>query len=112
MWLTFKTVRSEVKQSGVVASVFNFFQGRATAFAIVFSIVGIVLAFTGQLTSDYSLFVASIQTLVFAHSCKEDWHEQRMTALKQQPVDATSVPGTEPVPPDPCPATPPKGVSE
>jgi hypothetical protein len=111
MWLSFKTVRAEVKQGdGVVASVFNFFQGRATAFAIVFSIVGIVLAFTGQLTTDFSLFVASIQTLVFAHSCKEDWHEQRMTALQQQPRDSTSVPGTEPVPPaDPCPT---KGGSE
>jgi hypothetical protein len=80
---------NNVQQSGVVASFFNFFQGRATAFAIVFTVVGIRLAFMGKLDSNYALFVTAVQGLIFAHSCKEDWHEQRMEALKQK-VDGTS----------------------
>ena len=71
---------------GPVASLFNFFQGRATAFAIVFAAVGIKLAFMGKLDANYALFVTAIQGLIFAHSCKEDWHEQRMEALRQQNV--------------------------
>jgi len=71
-----------IKQSGVVAAIFNFFQGRATAFAILFSAVGIRLSFTGKLDANYALFVTAIQGLIFAHSCKEDWHEQRMERLK------------------------------
>ena len=77
-----REVVSSIQQSKVVDSLFNWFQGRSTAFAIVFTIVGIRLAFTGRLTADYSLFVTAIQGLVFAHSCKEDWHEQKMTELK------------------------------
>ena len=76
------------QQDGVVASFFNFFQGRATAFAIVFAGVGIRLAFMGKLDSNYALFVTAIQGLIFAHSCKEDWHEQRMAELKQRGEDS------------------------
>ena len=80
---------SSIQQSGVVASFFNFFQGRATAFAIVFAAVGIRLAFTGKLDANYALFVTAVQGLIFAHSCKEDWHEQRMAELKTKD-DGTS----------------------
>lgn len=78
-------VRAEnnLQKSGLVASLFNFFQGRATAFAILFSAVGIRLAFMGKLDANYALFVTAIQGLIFAHSCKEDWHEQRMEELSQ-----------------------------
>jgi len=79
----FKTYQAEVQQSGIIAAFFNFFQGRATAFAIAFAVVGVILAFKGKLDANYSLFVTAIQGLVFAHSCKEDWHTQRMTALQQ-----------------------------
>lgn len=78
-------VRAEnnLQKSGLVAPLFNFFQGRATAFAILFSAVGIRLAFMGKLDANYALFVTAIQGLIFAHSCKEDWHEQRMEELSQ-----------------------------
>jgi len=74
----------QVSQYGLVASIFNFFQGRATAFAILFSVVGIKLAFMGKLDANYALFVTAIQGLIFAHSCKEDWHKQRMAELEKE----------------------------
>ena len=76
-----KTIAS-VKEAGFTASFFDFFQGRATAFAIIFTVFGLWLAVHNKLDSNYALFVTSIQSLVFAHSCKEDWHEQRMAAIK------------------------------
>jgi hypothetical protein len=79
----FKKVEGNLQQSGVVASIFNFFQGRATAFAILFAVVGIRLALMGKLDANYALFVTAIQGLIFCHSCKEDWHEQKMEELKQ-----------------------------
>ena len=82
-----KKVEGDLQQSGAVAAFFNFFQGRATAFAILFSAVGIRLAFMGKLDSNYALFVTAIQGLIFAHSCKEDWHEQKMEELKQSTSD-------------------------
>ena len=60
-------------QYGPMAALFTLFQGRATFFASVFTLAGIILAFKGKLDANYSLFVASIQALIFAHSCKEDW---------------------------------------
>jgi hypothetical protein len=71
-----------IKQSGVVAAVFNVFQGRFTTFAILFTVVGIRLAFMGKLDANYALFIAAIQSLIAVHSFKEDWHEQRMEQLK------------------------------
>jgi hypothetical protein len=60
-------------QYGPIASIFSFFQGRATTFAIFFTVVGTYLAVHGKLDGNYALFVTAIQGLVFAHSCKEDW---------------------------------------
>jgi hypothetical protein len=77
----------ELKQSGFTAAFFSFFQGRATTFAIAFSVVGLWLAVHGKLDANYSLFVTAIQGLIFAHSCKEDWHEQRMAGLRQGDAD-------------------------
>jgi len=58
-----EVARLEVAQSefGFVASLFQFFQGRATTFAIVFAICGLILAFRGKLTADYALLVTAIQ---------------------------------------------------
>ena len=81
--MSISEIISEVKASGFVAAFFNFFQGRATFFAIVFTVCGIVLAFRGKLDANYSLFVTAVQGLIFAHSCKEDWHEQKMEELKK-----------------------------
>ena len=78
------SIVGEVKQSGIVASVFNFFQGRATFFAIVFSGVGIWLAVYGKLDANYSMFVGAIQSMVLAHSWKEDIHEQRMAMMEKR----------------------------
>lgn len=62
---------------GITASFFSFFQGRATTFAILFTVVGIILAFKGKLTGDYVALVGAVQTLVVGHSLKEDWFARR-----------------------------------
>ena len=61
--------------TGIMPALFNFFCGRATTFAIVFTAVGIVLAFKGKLDSNFVALVAAMQGLVFAHSWKEDVSE-------------------------------------
>jgi len=72
---------------GPVAALFDFFQGRTTFFAIVFAIDGIALSATAvygivhgkDITSiagiiaSLAAFMGSLQALLFAHSCKEDW---------------------------------------
>jgi len=92
----FRTYQTEIQQSGIVAAFFNFFQGRCTFFAIAFSVVGCILAFRGKLDGNYALFVTAIQGVLVAHSCKEDWHQQRMTALQQNntTVDVNVQPAT------------------
>lgn len=62
---------------GITASFFSFFQGRATTFAILFTVVGIILAFRGKLTADYVALVTAIQSLIVGHSLKEDWFARR-----------------------------------
>ena len=89
-----KNAAANLQQSGAVAAFFNFFQGRATCFAILFSGVGIRLAFMGKLDANYALFVTAIQGLIFAHSCKEDWHEQKMEELKQKDSHDADIPET------------------
>jgi hypothetical protein len=84
---------------GPIAAIFTFFQGRATTFAILFAIVGLALVGVGiwgfihgkDLTSlaSFTLSVAalngSIQAVMFAHSCKEDWASLKQQQLNQQP---------------------------
>lgn len=69
---------------GITASFFNFFQGRATTFAIFFTAVGTYMAFHHELTADYVAFIGAIQSLVFAHSCKEDWCEMKRKFLDKK----------------------------
>ena len=69
-------------QLGIVGSIFNFFQGRATFFAIVFTIAGIVLAFKGKLDANFVALIAAIQGLIVVHSWKEDVHDQRMAHME------------------------------
>ena len=95
------TLETNITQSGITAAFFNFFQGRATTFAIVFAIVGIWLACHGKLDANYSLFVTAIQGLIFAHSCKEDWHDQRMASLAQQQPCAPAPPAQVVTAPEP-----------
>ena len=70
-------VKATYEGLGVVASFFSFMQGRSTTFAIVFTICGIVLAFQGKLTGEYVGLVGAIQTLIVAHSVKEDLRDMR-----------------------------------
>lgn len=76
--------QSAYKDLGVVASFFSFFQGRATAFAIVFTIVGIIGFFKHYDLSSYSAFVAAIFTGVVGHSLKEDYFELRHRQIDVQ----------------------------
>ena len=68
------------KGLGLTASFFNFFQGRATTFAIAFTVVGIIGFFRHMDLTSYALMVTAIQGFVCAHSCKEDWNNQKMSA--------------------------------
>jgi hypothetical protein len=61
-----------------IAPLFNFLLGRATTFAIVFTTAGIALAFMGKLDANYVALVAAIQTLIFAHSVKEDYFDTQI----------------------------------
>lgn len=57
---------------------FNFCNGRSTTFAIFFTIAGTTLAFKGHLDSTYVAFIAAIQGLIFCHSLKEDYMDQKV----------------------------------
>lgn len=95
-----KKVENRIHSSGAsygpVAKFFTVFQGRATTFAILFALEGAAMIGIGlwgftqgkDLSSLSSLMTASatlngsIQAMIFAHSCKEDW-----ASLKQQEHD-------------------------
>lgn len=66
---------------GLTASFFSFFQGRATTFAIVFTVCGLVGFFKHYDLTSYSVFVGAIFTGVVGHSLKEDYFEYRHKAL-------------------------------
>ena len=68
---------SAYKGLGVVASFFSFMQGRATTFAIIFTICGLIGFFKHYDLTSYSLFVAAIFTGVVGHSLKEDYFEMK-----------------------------------
>ena len=70
-------IKTTYEGLGITASVFSFFQGRSTFFAIAFAIIGTILAFRGKLTADYVGLITAIQALIVAHSAKEDWFAAR-----------------------------------
>ena len=72
-----KTVKDAYKGLGFTASFFSFFQGRATAFAIVFTVCGLIGFFKHYDLTSYALFVGAIQALVVGHSLKEDYFERK-----------------------------------
>jgi hypothetical protein len=82
------TRAKEDVQLGIIPAIFNFFNGRATFFALVFTTTGIILAFRGKLTADFVALVTAIQGLVFSHSLKEDIHEERMARLEREGRDS------------------------
>jgi uncharacterized membrane protein YdjX (TVP38/TMEM64 family) len=81
---------------GPIAALFDFFQGRTTFFAIVFAVDGIALSMTAiygivhgkdissiaGIIGSLAAFMGSLQALLFAHSCKEDW-----TAIQKRKLD-------------------------
>jgi hypothetical protein len=67
---------------GPIGAMFQFFNGRCTFFAICFSIVGIILAFMGKLSAEYVALVGAIQTLLVAHSVKEDVNDIRQASVR------------------------------
>jgi hypothetical protein len=92
-------VRETYQGLGVVASFFSWFQGRATFFAIIFTVCGLIGFFKRIDLGSYSLFVASILTGVVGHSLKEDYFEMRrnrdeqsttITTIPTPPADPTT----------------------
>lgn len=83
---------------GATANFFNFFQGRATFFAIVFLIMGIAFAVvtmwgfihgkdvTGlaSVITAMAAFMGALQALMFVHSAKEDWNDYKHRQLDMQ----------------------------
>ena len=85
---------STYKGLGVVASFFSFFQGRATAFGIIFTVCGLIGFFKHYDLTSYALFVGSVFTGVVGHSLKEDYFElrHRQLDLQQQQNSPTTPP--------------------
>ena len=79
-----QTAKSTYQGLGVVASIFSWFQGRATTFAIVFTICGLIGFFKHYDLTSYSLFVGAIFTGVVGHSLKEDYFEMKHRQSLQQ----------------------------
>ena len=76
----FNTLKKDVSRAkagyqqgaGLVGTMFNFFKGRSTFFALTFTGVGIYLALRGKLTMEYSAFATAMQGFIVGHSWKED----------------------------------------
>lgn len=66
---------------GVVGSFFAFMQGRATGFAIVFTICGLIGFFKHYDLTSYAAFCGAIFTGVVGHSIKEDYFQFRHKQL-------------------------------
>ena len=77
---------------GIVSRFFNFFMGRCTFAAIIFSIVGIIGWVKGRDLTSYALFVTAIQGLLVLHSWKSDIAEQKQAQLQQQNVNVVVEP--------------------
>jgi len=54
------------------AKIFQWCQGRHTAFALFFTFAGTAMAWYHRLDMSYVALITAVQGLVFAHSCKED----------------------------------------
>lgn len=80
---------SAYKDLGVVGSFFSFFQGRATAFAIVFTVCGLIGFFKHYDLTSYALFCGAIFAGVVGHSLKEDYFElrHRQISITLPPVE-------------------------
>lgn len=77
-------------KGGIISLVFNFFMGRCTFAAIIFSIFGVYGWLHGRDLTSYALFVTAIQGLLVLHSWKEDLAEQNGIKNQQTVVINTS----------------------
>lgn len=93
-------------QGGLVASFFNFFQGRTTTFAIIYGIVGVVFTIVavwgithgkdvsqiGPIILALAGYLGALQAMLLAHSSKEDWVElqHRKLAIEEKKLDAAN----------------------
>lgn len=89
MWVKNPTVQkvwtralTTVNNGGIVSSFFNFFMGRCTFAAIVFSIIGVYGWLHGKDLTSYAIFVGAIQSLLVLHSWKSDLNDQRSARLE------------------------------
>lgn len=82
-----ETVKAAYQGLGVMASFFSFFQGRATTFAIAFTVCGLIGFFKHYDLTSYSIFVGAIFTGVVGHSLKEDYFEMRRKRQSQTKED-------------------------
>lgn len=67
---------------GAISKFFNFFMGRCTFAAIIFSIIGVIGWLKGRDLTSYALFVTAIQGLLVLHSWKSDISDQREAELQ------------------------------
>jgi hypothetical protein len=88
----------EELEVGIVPAFFNFFQGRATFFAIVYGVIGVAFAAAAlwgflhgkdlsgiaSVLLALATFLGALQAMLFAHSCKEDWIELQHRKLDIQ----------------------------
>ena len=80
----FNTLKKDVSRAktayqqgaGLVGTLFTFFCGRCTTFAILFTVVGIVQEFRGKLDMNFVALVGAVQALLVIHSTKQDWNDQ------------------------------------
>lgn len=100
-----KQIAAIKSEFGPMAALFTFFQGRSTFFAICFLIDGLILSALAvygilkgkdisqiaPIITSLGVFMGSLQALLFAHSCKEDWTEiqHRKLDIQQQQLSVT-----------------------
>ena len=63
----------------------DMFNGTCRFFAVVFTTVGIILAFMGKLTAEYVALVGAVQALLVAHSVGQDYHERNSDSSGSTP---------------------------
>ena len=74
-------------------SVYNWFGGRSTAFALWFFIIGTILAFQNKLSVNYIALAGALQTLIATRSIAGDHHERSKVEIIPGRMGPPGVPG-------------------
>ena len=102
-----KQLAAVKSEFGPIAALFSFFQGRSTFFSLCFLVDGLVLSAVAvygilhgkdisqiaPIITALGVFMGSLQALLFAHSCKEDWAE-----IQHRKLDILEAQGKSPDP--------------